>query len=88
MPTNPREDVMLLPYSSGTTGLPKGVMLTHYNLVSNFLQGKDIDPAGTPRCDYFFTYRHRMAEEDPIALGLLPFFHMYGSSVMSHAICK
>ena len=32
---NPREDLVALPYSSGTTGLPKGVMLTHHNLVSN-----------------------------------------------------
>ena len=31
-------DVALLPYSSGTTGLPKGVMLTHANLVSNMVQ--------------------------------------------------
>jgi long-subunit acyl-CoA synthetase (AMP-forming) len=37
---NPKEDVVLLPYSSGTTGLPKGVMLTHHNLVANLLQFK------------------------------------------------
>ncbi len=36
---NPKEDVAALPYSSGTTGLPKGVMLTHYNLTSNVKQG-------------------------------------------------
>ena len=35
---NPKEDVVVLPYSSGTTGLPKGVMLTHYNFVSNLIQ--------------------------------------------------
>lgn len=34
------DSVALLPYSSGTTGLPKGVMLSHYNLVSNLEQGK------------------------------------------------
>lgn len=32
------KDTALLPYSSGTTGLPKGVMLTHRNLVSNLMQ--------------------------------------------------
>lgn len=35
---NPRE-ICVLPYSSGTTGLPKGVMLSHYNLVANLVQG-------------------------------------------------
>jgi len=35
---NFHEDVATLPYSSGTTGLPKGVMLTHGNIVSNMVQ--------------------------------------------------
>jgi len=35
---DPMNDVAVLPFSSGTTGLPKGVMLTHHNVVSNLIQ--------------------------------------------------
>ncbi|GAB1607340.1 4-coumarate--CoA ligase 2-like [Argonauta hians] len=41
-PSNPKEDILVLPYSSGTTGLPKGVMLTHHNIISNLTQLKVI----------------------------------------------
>ena len=37
---DPVHDILTLPYSSGTTGLPKGVMLTHYNCLANVLQIK------------------------------------------------
>ena len=57
------EDVVALPYSSGTTGLPKGVMLCHRNLVANILQ---LDAAG-----------HLRDGEDTI-VAFLPFFHIYG----------
>jgi len=40
---NPRQDVAALPYSSGTTGRPKGVMLTHYNLVAMLRQLETAD---------------------------------------------
>lgn len=63
---DPRQDVVVLPYSSGTTGLPKGVMLTHYNLVANILQTACILDVA----------------EDDVTLGVLPFFHIYGMVVI------
>jgi len=63
---NPRFDLIALPYSSGTTGLPKGVMLTHHNLVSNIAQIEGI--VGV--------------EEDDVMIGILPFFHIYGMVVV------
>ena len=36
---DPAEEIAVLPYSSGTTGKPKGVMLTHRNLVANICEG-------------------------------------------------
>lgn len=38
LPNSNADDVCLIPYSSGTTGMPKGVMLTHKNLVTNLKQ--------------------------------------------------
>jgi len=56
------EDLVALPYSSGTTGLPKGVMLTQQNLVANNLQ---------------FISSGRITEQDTMLL-FLPFYHIYG----------
>jgi acyl-CoA synthetase (AMP-forming)/AMP-acid ligase II len=66
---NPREDVVALPYSSGTTGLPKGVMLTHRNLVANLLQCQ-----GMKDWECF-------GESDRV-FAALPFFHIYGMVVI------
>ena len=63
---NPREDLVALPYSSGTTGLPKGVMLTHYNLVANMRQMDGLE--------YFHL--------DDTLLCVLPLFHIYGLVVV------
>lgn len=59
---NAREDVAALLYSSGTTGLPKGVMLTHYNIVANILQ-----------CEAL-----RIIGPEDIQICFLPLFHCYG----------
>src|SRR5262245_5525434 len=65
----PRDDIVVLPYSSGTTGLPKGVMLTHYNLVANLCQA-----AHMPNFDAF-------GERD-VVMAVLPYFHIYGMVVI------
>jgi acyl-CoA synthetase (AMP-forming)/AMP-acid ligase II len=63
---DPAEDLAVLPYSSGTTGLPKGVMLTHRNLVANLCQVQAALP---------------LTPEDTL-IGVLPFFHSYGMTVI------
>ncbi|CAK1543171.1 unnamed protein product [Leptosia nina] len=68
LPDVDANDVCLIPYSSGTTGLPKGVMLTHKNLVSNLKQVQ------TPK---FMKYDGEKGKGDVI-LTVPPFFHIYG----------
>ncbi|MEQ6375721.1 long-chain-fatty-acid--CoA ligase [Bacillaceae bacterium S4-13-58] len=70
---NPKEDLAILQYTGGTTGNPKGVMLTHYNLVSN-----------TQMCDAWL-YKSERGKETTLAI--LPFFHVYGmTTVMNLSI--
>ncbi|XP_010530553.1 PREDICTED: 4-coumarate--CoA ligase-like 1 [Tarenaya hassleriana] len=57
-------DLCALPFSSGTTGLQKGVMLTHRNLIANL-------------CSSLFSVGAEMIGQIA-ALGLIPFFHIYG----------
>ncbi len=66
---DPKNDVVALPYSSGTTGLPKGVMLTHFNLVANMCQVVGV------------TGQHQISQEDNV-VGILPFFHIYGLMII------
>ncbi|XP_063398234.1 probable 4-coumarate--CoA ligase 3 isoform X1 [Mytilus trossulus] len=72
---NSKEDILALPYSSGTTGLPKGVMLSHYNIISNIEQ-LTRGPMS-----------HLTAGKDSL-IGVLPFYHIYGMVVVQFgSIC-
>jgi acyl-CoA synthetase (AMP-forming)/AMP-acid ligase II len=63
---DPATALAVLPYSSGTTGMSKGVMLTHRNIIANLEQ---------------LRVGWRMTEEDVIC-GVLPFFHIYGFTII------
>jgi acyl-CoA synthetase (AMP-forming)/AMP-acid ligase II len=64
------EDTAVLPYSSGTTGTAKGVILTHRNLVANLVQFGGVG---------------ERVDENTRILAVLPFFHIYGMTVMMNA---
>ena len=66
VPVDVDDQVVVLPYSSGTTGFPKGVMLTHRNLVANLVQ-----------CEGALA-----VEDGEVVLAVLPFFHIYGMQVL------
>ncbi|XP_059062833.1 probable 4-coumarate--CoA ligase 1 [Achroia grisella] len=69
------DDVCLVPYSSGTTGMPKGVMLTHKNLVTNLKQ---------VQCPSIMKYKGEKGRGD-VLLTVPPFFHIYGfNAVMNY----
>lgn len=59
VPCDPENDLALLQYTGGTTGFPKGVMLTHKNLVSNTLMGVQ--------------WLYNCKEGEEVVLGVLPF---------------
>lgn len=68
---NAATDIAVLPYSSGTSGIPKGVMLTHRNLVANLCQ---------------ITGSVRIVQESDRAIAVLPFFHIYGMVVVMSGV--
>ena len=71
---NPKEDLALLQYTGGTTGLPKGAMLTHYNLVSNAYM-----------CNAWL----KAEEGKEVQVNVLPLSHIYGMTVtMNNAIAS
>ena len=69
---DPSTHLAVLPYSSGTTGRPKGVMLTHRNLVANVLQSEPFIGLGP----------------DDVVLAVLPFTHIYGLTVLLNLALK
>jgi long-chain acyl-CoA synthetase len=65
---HPREDIAALPYTGGTTGLPKAAILTHHNIVS--LQAQTV------------SFWPIFEEGKEVAIAFLPFFHIYGQVVV------
>jgi len=61
---HPREDCAWLPYTGGTTGIPKGVMITHYNIVVNDVQMN--------------TFINCYGDGNEVSLGYMPFYHVAG----------
>ncbi len=70
LPVDLDEFNVVLPYSSGTTGRPKGVMLTHRNIVTNVAQ------LAVPT----------QIEPEETAIAFLPFFHIYGMTVLMNLV--
>lgn len=66
---NPKQDVATLPYTGGTTGTPKGAMITHYNLLADELQ------------TYLFM-SPALKEGKELIIAYLPFYHIYGQAVL------
>ncbi len=64
----PKKDLAVIQYTAGTTGPPKGCMLTHYNIVSNMFQ-------------LALTHGMEGTRED-VALAHLPFYHIYGMTIL------
>src|SRR4051794_3599749 len=67
---DPATHLAVLPYSSGTTGNPKGVMLTHRNLVANVAQTRPVQDVTA----------------DDVVIAIMPFFHIYGMTVLLNAV--
>ncbi|KJE89816.1 phenylacetyl-CoA ligase [Capsaspora owczarzaki ATCC 30864] len=67
-------DVLVLPYSSGTTGLPKGVCLSNRNIVGNILQFSALE-------------QHLDGKKD-VFIGILPYYHIYGFMIALVALYR
>ncbi len=70
---NPKEDLAVLQYTGGTTGVPKGAMLTHQNIYANTCQAQ--------------SWFYQIDEGKQKMLGVLPFFHVFAmTAVMNFSV--
>lgn len=80
---DPKKDLAFLVYSSGTTGYPKGVMLSHENIVSNVLMGRVGEGIGRN-----LKWQGEKDNKGDKILAFLPFFHIYVRSSPSTKVFK
>ncbi len=66
----PMEDIAIIQYTGGTTGFPKGAELSHYNIVSNILQIKQVS----------VYMKENYLKEDVVSISVLPWYHIYGQT--------
>jgi long-chain acyl-CoA synthetase len=72
---DPKKDIAILPYTGGTTGLPKAAVLNHFNMVALQAQAKAFWPI--------------LEEGKEMVMAFLPFFHIYGQVVvMLNSLCR
>lgn len=68
---NPKEDIAVIQYTGGTTGLPKGASLSHYNIIANSLQLKQVS----------IYLKEKFLKEDIVSIFVLPWYHIFGQVV-------
>lgn len=85
MPPANHNDIAFLPYSSGTTGMPKGVELTHHNVIANLIQFNDdevtVTEETTGRLLTIYEVLKKiniLADHQDVVPAVLPKFHIYG----------
>jgi long-chain acyl-CoA synthetase len=71
---NVREDVVMLPYTGGTTGAPKGVMITHHNIISNQAQYTEVTKV--------------LGSGQETVVGFMPFYHAAGGMSLFYVIFR
>ena len=80
-PCDPEKDIAQLQYTGGTTGTPKGAMLSHQNITANARQINCIDPESS--------FNKPGLPSDDRILGVLPFFHVFANAtVLNRTICN